>query len=132
MFLGLVSVHFIDPGLGFGTIIFLIILFLVGASISTLHVLGVAPLLYEIKDKQLAHLRQELNAEASNFLKSSCDYTPGRLSDIVALENRLDDWRVSIFHFSNIARVGLYSLVGFFSWLGAAAVSIVVENMFGF
>jgi len=132
MLLGLVSVHFLDPGLGLPAVVFLISLFFIGAAISALPAIGVGKVFYDQRDQQLAALRRELEIEEQQLISKDLDYEPGRISDIVALEQRLQNWSVTIFHTSIIVRLALYTLVGFMSWLGAAAVSLAVENFFGF
>ena len=75
-------------------------------------------------------MRREIEIEEEQLRNKDPDYEPGRIGDIVALEQRLQDWQVSVFRFSTFARVLVYALIGFLSWVGAEAVSIVVEDMF--
>ena len=132
MLLGLISVHFVDPGLGIGAVIFVSVLFVVGATISTLPVLGVVKVFYDARDAQLAELRKEIEIEEEQLRNRDPGYEPGRIGDIVALEKRLESWQLSVFRFSTFARLVVYAIVGFLSWLSAEAVSIVVEDLFGF
>jgi hypothetical protein len=131
-FLGIISVHFIDPGLDLPAVLFLVVLFLLGSGISALPSLGVMRSYYERRDKQLDLLRSEIAIEQQQLLDKDADYEPGRISDLAAMEQRLAGWHVTLFHFSTVARLGLYAAIGFFSWLTAAAVSAFVENLFGF
>lgn len=132
MFIGILSVHFVDPGLDAPAIVFLVVLFLAGAGFSTVPALGVVRKLYLFRDKQLDTLRSELETEQQQLYAKHYDYEPGRIADIIAMEQRLQSWTVNVFHFSNVARVMTYALVGFFSWIGAAAVSVFIENLFQF
>ncbi len=132
MLLGLVSVHFIDPGLGLPAVAFLVTLFLVGVVISTLPVIGVVQVLYDKRDRHVDRLRQEIDIEEQQLLTKDPDYEPGRIGDLVALEKRLEDWRPPVVRVSVLVRLVIYTAIGFLSWLGAAAVSVVVENFFGF
>lgn len=131
MLLGLVSVHFIDPGLGLPAVAFLVALFLVGVVISTLPVIGVVQVLYDKRDAHVDRLRHEIDIEEQQLLVKDPDYEPGRIGDLVALERRLEDWRPHIVRVSVLARLVAYTAIGFLSWLGAAAVSVVVEDFFG-
>ena len=130
MFIGILSVHFLDPGLGLPTVLFLILLLIISAGISSVPALGVVSRLYAFRDEQLDVLRNELEVEQAQLYAKDRDYEPGRIADIVAMEQRLQSWKVNVFHFSNIARIAIYALVGVVSWIGAAAVSVFVENMF--
>ena len=132
MLLGLVSVHFIDPGLGLTTVIFLVSLFLVGVLISSLPVIGAVQTLYEKRNEHIERLRYELEVEEQQLLTNDPDYEPSRIGDIVALERRLEERRVPLFRLSVLVQLILYATIGFLSWLGAAAVSVVVESFFGF
>ncbi len=132
MFLGIVSVHFIDPGLNASSTNLLIVLYLAGAAISTLPTLGVLQRYYDKRDEELELLRGEIAVEERQLLEKDPDYEPGRIGDLVAMENRLQTWKVTVFRVSTVVRLSLYALIGFLSWLGAAAVSVVVENFFGF
>lgn len=131
MFLGLVSVHFLDPGLNWPSMVFLVFLFLVGAAISAWPALGLVQGMYDFRDAQLEQLQHELAIEERQLVDRDPDYEPGRIADIVALEHRLQNWRLTIFHVRTVAKLAFYALVGFLSWLGAAAVSAVVESFFG-
>lgn len=131
MFLGLISVHFLDPGLNWPSMVFLVALFLIGAVISAWPALGLVQSMYDFRDVQLERLQRELEIEQRQLLDKDPDYEPGRIGDIVALEQRLRAWRLSVFHVRTIVRLMLYAFIGFLSWLGAAAVSAVVENFFG-
>lgn len=131
MFLGLLSVHFLDPGLNWPSMVFLVVLFLIGAGISAWPALGLVQSMYDFRDAQVDRLHHELEVEKQQLLDKDPDYEPGRIGDIVALERRLADWRINMFHVKNVVRLALYALVGFLSWLGAAAVSAVVEGFFG-
>ncbi len=132
MFLGIVSVHFIDPGLNASSTVFLVVLYLVGAALSTLPTLGVMQSYYDRRDAELELLRSEIAVEEQQLLDKDPDYEPGRIGDLVSMEKRLTDYKVAVFRFSTVTKLALYALIGFLSWLGAAAVSVVVENMFGF
>lgn len=130
--LGLISVHFVDPGLGFGAVVFVGAMLVVGTTISTLPAIGVAKVLYDKRDEQLAELRREIQIEEQQLRDHVPGYVPGRIGDIVALEQRLENWHVSVFRFSTFARLVMYAFIGILSWLAAEAVSIVVEDLFGF
>lgn len=132
MFLGIISVHFLDPGLDFPTIIVLIVLYVIGAAISALPTAGVMQIYYDKRDEELASLRAEIALEEEQLLKKDPDYEPGRIGDLVSMEQRLSNWTVTIFRFSTMTRLGLYVFIGLLSWVGAAAVSVVVETAFGF
>ena len=132
IFLGLVSVHFVDPGLGVGAVVFVVAMFVVGGVISTLPAMGVVQVLYDKRDAELETLRREIEIEEQQLRDKDPDYEPGRIGDIVALEQRLKDWNVSLFRFSTFARLTLYAVVGFLSWLAAESVSVIVEDLFGF
>lgn len=130
MFIGILSVHFLDPGLGLPTALFLIVLLIVSAGISSVPALGVVSQLYAFREEQLKILRSELDVEQEQLYAKDSGYEPGRIADIVAMEQRLQSWKIDVFHFSNIARIAIYALVGVVSWIGAAAVSVFVENLF--
>ncbi len=130
MFLGIISVHFIDPGLDVATILVLVVLFVVGAAISALPTVGVVQNYYDRRDQELAHLRSEIAVEEQQLLARDDDYEPGRIGDLVSMEQRLSSWRVTVFHLSMLARLGLYVFIGLLSWIGAAGVSVVVESFF--
>ena len=130
MFLGILSVHFIDPGLNAGSIIFLVVLYLVGAGISTLPTLGIMQSFYDKRDEELDVLRNEIAVEEQQLRDKDPDYEPGRIGDLVSMEKRLMEYRVTVFRFSTVTRLALYAFIGFLSWLGAAAVSVFVENLF--
>lgn len=132
MFLGIVSVHFMDPGLDAPAMLFLTALFVLGAVVATYPALGALRNLYDLRDRQLERLSVELETEERQLYTRDADYEPGRIADIVAMEQRLQNWRVTIFHFSNVARLLVYALVGFMSWIAAEAVSVLVEGLFGF
>ena len=130
MFLGIVSVHFIDPGLNASSMIFLVVLYLIGAGISTLPTLGIMQNYYDKRDEQLELLRAEIAIEEQQLLEKDPDYEPGRIGDLVSMEKRLAEYKVHVFRFSTVTRLALYAFIGFLSWLGAAAVSVFVENLF--
>lgn len=132
MFVGILSVHFIDPGLDLPAIAFLLILFVAGAVVSTLPALGVIKKLYGFRDRQLDSLRVELEIEQEQLYAKDADYEPGRIADIVAMEQRLQSWKVNVFRASNVAKVLTYALVGFVSWIATAAVSVFIESLFQF
>ena len=132
MLLGLVSVHFIDPGLGLPTVIFLVSLFLIGVVISSLPVIGAVQTLYDKRNEHIERLRHELEVEEQQLLTNDPDYEPSRIGDIVALERRLEERRVPLFRLSVLVQLIMYAAIGFLSWLGAAAVSMLVESFFGF
>lgn len=131
VFLGLVSVHFIDPGIGIISAVLLIVLVTVGAVFSVVPPLGVVNMMYDFRDLQVARLTQEISLGRRQLTNNDPNYNPGRISDMVALEQHLKNWKVNVLHLSNFARLLLYSAIGFVSWLGAAGVSIVVENVLG-
>jgi hypothetical protein len=131
MLLGLVSVNFIDPGLGLPSVVFLVSLFVVGVVISTLPVIGAVQMLYDKRDRHIERLRHELEVEERQLLTNDPDYEPSRIGDIVALERRLEERRVPLFRLSVLVQLIMYAAIGFLSWLGAAAVSAVVEAFFG-
>lgn len=130
MFLGIISVHFVDPGLDLPAIAFLVVLFLIGVMISTLPTFGVLQSYYDKRDDELRLIRDEIEVEEQQLLSKDPGYEPGRIGDLVSMEQRLDGWKVRVFRFSTIARLGLYTALGFVSWLGAAAVSVFVEKLF--
>lgn len=130
--LGLISVHFVDPGLGLGAIVFVTAMFIIGSVMSALPAVGVAKVFYDRRDEELGLLRREIEVEEQQLRDKNPDYEPGRIGDLVALEKRLEDWGLSVFRFSTFARLLVYAVIGFLSWLSAEAVSIVVEDMFGF
>lgn len=130
--LGLISVHFVDPGLGVGAVVFVGVMFVVGTTISTLPAIGVIKVFYDTRDAQLAELRREIEIEEEQLRNRDPGYEPGRIGDIVALEKRLESWQLSVFRFSTFARLVFYALIGILSWLGAEALSVVVEDLFGF
>lgn len=132
MFLGIISVHFIDPGLNVLAIAFLVVLALLGASISALPAVGVVQCFDDKRDAELKMIRDEIAIEEQQLLAKDADYEPGRIGDLVTMEKRLASWSVSIFRFSALVRLALYVVIGFLSWLGAAAVSVVVENLVRF
>lgn len=131
MFLGIISVHFLDPGLNVPTIVVLVILFVVGAVISALPTAGIVQSYYDKRDIELEKLHREIAIEEQQLRDKDPDYEPGRIGDLVSMEQRLANWRITVFKFSTLARLGLYVFIGFLSWLGAAAVSVVVEGFFG-
>ena len=131
VFLGLVSVLFIDPGIGMVSAVLLMFLVTVGAVFSIVPPLGVVNMMYDFRDLQLERLKKEINQMRQQLSSSDPDYNPGRISDMVALEQHLANWKVNVFHLSNFARLMLYSVIGFVSWLSAAGVSVVVENLLG-
>jgi len=130
MFLGILSVHFFDPGLDLATILVLVVLFVVGAAISALPVVGVLQNYYDRRDRELEHLRREIAVEEQQLLDRDEGYEPGRIGDLVSMEQRLGNWKVRVFHLSMLARLGLYVFIGLLSWVGAAGVSVVVEGVF--
>lgn len=130
MLLGLVSVHFIDPGLGLPTVAFLVSLFLVGVVISSLPVIGAVQTLYDKRNEHIERLRHELEVEEQQLLTNDPDYEPSRIGDIVALERRLEERRIPLFRLSVLVQLIGYAAIGFLSWLGAAAVSLLVESFF--
>jgi len=131
IFLGLASVHFVDPGVGIVAVLVLVALFVVGVAISTVPVVGASNRLQEVRDARLKNLREELIEEERKMVEGHQAYEPGRIRDIVALERRLEDRRLSIFRVSNLFRLAIYAGVGLLSWLGAAAVSVLVEQLLG-
>lgn len=131
MFLGIISVHFIDPGLNLATILVLVVLFVVGAAISALPTVGVMQNYYDRRDQELEYLRREIAVEEQQLLDRDQDYEPGRIGDLVSMEQRLSNWKVTVFRLSMLARLGLYVFIGLLSWIGAAGVSVVVEGIFG-
>ena len=131
MFLGIISVHFLDPGLDLPTIILLVVLFVVGAAISALPTAGIVQSYYDNRDAQLEILHAEIAIEEQQLRDKDPDYEPGRIGDLVSMEQRLANWKITVFRFSTLARLGLYVFIGFLSWIGAAAVSVIVEGFFG-
>lgn len=131
MFLGIISVHFLDPGLDLPTIVVLVVLYFVGAAISALPAAGIVQSYYNKRDVELEILRNEIVVEEQQLLDKDPDYEPGRIGDLVSMEQRLASWKVTVFHFSTLVRLGFYVFIGFLSWIGAAAVSVVVEQIFG-
>jgi len=100
--------------------------------VSGLPVIGVVQAMDDARDRQIETLTVELESEQRRLLDGGPGYEPGRISDLIALERRLRDWRVPVVRFSVLIRLAFYAIVGFLSWLGAAAVSVVVESFFGF
>lgn len=131
MFLGIMSVHFIDPGLDLPTIIVLVVLYGVGSLISALPTAGIVQSYFDKRDKELEMLRREIAVEERQLLDKDPRYEPGRIGDLVSMEQRLANWKVTVFRLSTLARLGLYVFIGFLSWIGAAAVSVVVETLLG-
>lgn len=131
MFLSIISVHFVDPGLNVITILVVVVLYLVAAAMSALPAAGTVQSYYEKRDAELGVLRSEIATEEKQLLEKNPDYEPGRIGDLVSMEQRLANWKVRIFHLSTLARLGIYVLIGFLSWIGAAAVSVVVEVLLG-
>ena len=78
----------------------------------------------------LEHLRGEIAVEEQQLLDKDPDYEPGRIGDLVSMEKRLTEYKVTVFRFSTVTRLALYAIIGFLSWLGAAAVSVFVESLF--
>lgn len=131
MFLGLASVHIFDPGMGPVSAVVLALLIAVGAIFSIAPPLGVIHGMYDFRDAELARLTHEISVGRQQLANSESSYNPGRISDMVALEQHLKNWKVNVLRLSNLARFVLYSALGFVSWLSAAGISIVVENMLG-
>jgi hypothetical protein len=131
MFLGILSVHFVDPGLNLRTIVVVVVLFVVGTVISALPTVGIVQSYYDKRDEELEALRSEIAIEEKQLLEKDPDYEPGRIGDLVSMEQRLAGWKVTVFRLSTFARLALYVFIGFLSWIGAAAVSVVVEMVFG-
>ncbi len=130
MFLGIISVHFLDPGLNLPTMIVLIVLYVVGAAISALPTAGIVQSYYDKRDVELEVLHGEIAIEEQQLRDKDPDYEPGRIGDLVSMEQRLANWKITVFKFSTLARLGLYVFIGFLSWIGAAAVSVIVEGFF--
>jgi len=131
VFLGLVSVHFVDPGTGTIAAGVLIILFVVGVAISIVPVFGAITQLQDTRDLQVDRIQKERAVEEAKMLASDGTYVPGRMADLVALEKHLGEQRITVFRISNLVRLLIYALIGLFSWLGAAAVSVFVEKLLG-
>ena len=131
MFLGIMSVLFMDPGLNLPTIIMLVVLYGVGALISALPTVGIVQSYFDERDNELEMLRREIAVEEQQLLNNEPGYEPGRIGDLVSMEQRLANWKVTVFRLSTLARLGLYVFIGFLSWIGAAAVSVAVEILLG-
>lgn len=131
MFLGVASVHIFDPGMGPVSAVVLVMLIAVGAVFSIVPPLGVIHRMYDFRDAQLERLTRQISLGQQQLANSESSYNPGRIGDMVALEQHLKNWKVNVLHLSNFARFFLYSALGFVSWLSAAGISIAVENMLG-
>ena len=131
MFLGIISVHFLDPGLDLPTIVVLVVLYVVGAAISALPTTGIVQSYYDKRDAELEILHREIAIEEQQLRDKDPGYEPGRIGDLVAMEQRLANWKVTVFRFSTLARLVFYVFIGFLSWIGAAAVSVVIEMLLG-
>lgn len=131
IFLGLVSVHFVDPGTGAIAATVLSILFFAGVAISSVPVVGAIARLQDTRDAQVERLQSERAEEEAKMLRNDGSYQPGRMADLVALEQHLVDQRITIFRVSNLVRLLIYAVIGLLSWMGAAAVSVFVESLFG-
>lgn len=131
VFLGLVSVHFVDPGVGAIAVGVLIALFVSGVAIAIVPVAGSFREVKAIHESRLGMLQAEIAEEERKLMERATDYEPGRIRDLTALEKRMTEQRFSFLSLPNMLRLAMYAIVGLLSWLGAAAVSIALEQVFG-
>lgn len=131
VFLGLVSVHFVDPGVGIVAVGVLVALFVSGVAIAIVPVANSFREVKAIHDQRLETLQAEIAAEERKLMERASDYEPGRIRDLTALEKRMTEQRFNFVSLPNVLRLAMYAFVGLLSWLGAAAVSIALEQVFG-
>jgi hypothetical protein len=115
------------------TILILVLIFGVAVVALLLPALGVHRRLAEAKGRELERARQAIRAESEGLLASlaASARSPGRLSDLLAWEARLDDASTWPFDASTLLRFALYVTLGLGSWLGGAAVERLLEFALG-
>jgi len=94
-----------------------------------LPVTGVRERIRNEKQRQLAALRSRINQDREAVLSASAtaDAATRRLPGLLALEARLETVHEWPFDVPSLLRFGLYILLGFGSWLGAAGVERMLD-----
>ncbi len=125
MFLGGVSVHFLDPGAGLGSVVVLLVLFAVAALISGLSLSGAMHAFNLAKQGELERVRKQLKHHEDQLLKG--DQPSVAIESLLALESRLRNRSFGLVEITNVGRFIAYAILGLMSWLGAAAVEMMLD-----
>jgi hypothetical protein len=87
-------------------------------------------LIREVKRKELARLEPLVRQARDDTLKSELS-TQGRLTDLMAYQNRIESTAEWPFNSSTIIRFGLYLFIPVGSMIGGALVERIVDGLLG-
>ena len=91
---------------------------------------NVRNLIREVKRKELARLEPLVRQARDDTLKGEIS-TQGRLTDLMAYQNRIESTAEWPFNSSTIIRFGLYLLIPVVSMIGGALVERMVDGLLG-
>lgn len=131
VFIGILSIHFLDAGTGPVTAALLAGLLAIGAGVSILPGFGVRRRIRDDKRESLAQVRSEIREHSGRALGQERATSGGVLPDLLAMESRLEAVPEWPFMVSSAARLVIYSLLGLGSWLGGLTVEWLVERALG-
>lgn len=128
VFLGGVSIHFVDPGAGVVAFAAMLVLFSLAIAVSFVAMSGARRLFLDTKERELREVRAQLSVVANDLSKPGRGDS-GRAQDLLAIEARVAAASLNLFHVSSISRYALYAVLGLLSWLGAAAVEMILDSL---
>ena len=94
-----------------------------------LPLLGARRRIRRAKTEKLTDLRQSLREAEEDLAAGRGAPQPGRVADLVALEQRIDSVREWPFDSSTVLRFALYLLIPLGSWAGGALVERAIDSL---
>lgn len=133
VFVGLVSVHFVDTGSGWIAIAVVVGLMVVASTVALMPMLGFHRLVGGEKQRALQQVRKAMSRHGDRLYghAASPEVPNEPLADLVAMEKRLADvaeWPVTL---SGASWLVVYMFIGLGSWLGAAMVERLLDQWLG-
>ena len=125
---GILSVHFVDPGAGYASVALVLSLVIVCFACSGIAAWGAGRRLLQLRNSELQRVRAEILSMEKATLKSE-SVSVERMQNLLLLETRILDAKINPIQASTAARGVFYAALGLLSWLGAATVERILDQL---
>lgn len=125
---GILSVHFVDPGAGYTSVALVLSLVVVCFACTGIAAWGAGRRLLQLRNSELQRVRSEILSMEQATLEGD-NVSVERMQSLLLLETRILDAKINPIQASTAARGVFYAALGLLSWLGAATVERVLDQL---